>query len=123
MAGASDRAGNVAILNELHRKLSIKAWALVQLNNSAAPTILDRMNVAAVSQDASGVNFTFAQGFAGTTYGVFGFITESPDERHARASRTSATVARVQVRVATNTTLGLIASNGLEVLMVAFGAQ
>lgn len=123
MAGASDRAGNVAILNELHRKLSIKAWALVQLNNSASPTILDRMNVAAVSQDASGVNFTFAQGFANTTYGVFGFITESPDERHARASRTSATVARVQVRDATNTTLGLIASNGLEVLMVAFGAQ
>jgi len=123
MAGSSDRGGHVAILNELHRKLSIKAWALVQLNNSAAPTILDRMNVAGVSQDANGVNFTFAQGFATSTYGVFGFITESPDERHARASRTSSTVARVQIRDATNTTLGLIASNGLEVLMVAIGAQ
>lgn len=123
LAGASDRLGNVAILNELHRKLTVKAWALVQLNNTPSPVILDRMNVAAVTQDANGVNFTFAQGFASTTYGVFGFITESPDERHARSSRTSATVARVQVRDATNTTLGLIASNGLEVLMVAIGAQ
>lgn len=129
LLGATDVAGAVAIQNQLHRKLLIRAWALVQLNNSAAPTILDSMNIASVSQVTAGngvVNFTMAQAMANTNYGVLRDVDSNiSNARTARVSRTSTTQFGVEIYdpSAPATVLTAVNSNNFLLFVAVVGAQ
>lgn len=128
-ASASDPAGSVAIANQLQRKNLIKAWALVQLNNTASPTILDRMGVASVAQNMAGigtVTVTMAQAMASAVYGVFAFANPSiSNTRTTRALAGNTTQCTVEIYdpSAPLTVLNAANTNGVTLLVLIVGAQ
>lgn len=129
LVASTDIAGGTAILNELHRKLVVKAWALIQLNNTANPTILDRMNISAVAQQTVGngiITFTMAQAMAGTSYGIIREVDANiSNARVARATPSSTTQFVVEVYDPSAPTVVLTAanSNNYIVFVAILGAQ
>jgi len=129
LVASSDLAGNSPILNELHRKLVIRAWALVQLNNTAAPTILDRMNMASVSQATVGagrVTFTMAQAMGSTSYGVLKEVDAGiSNARVAQTAIGSTTAFDIEIfdPSAPTTVMSALNTNGYRVFVAVLGAQ
>jgi hypothetical protein len=72
---ASAPAIGTAIANKLTRNSFAKAWVLLQCNGTAAPTVIDGLNVASVTQVIAGVTngeitINLANGMASANYAV-----------------------------------------------------
>lgn len=73
--GATLPATNAQLTSELTRNSFAKAWALIQLNGTAAPSLVDGLNISAVSQAISGgsngdITITLAKNMASADYAV-----------------------------------------------------
>lgn len=129
LIASADVAGTTAILNELHRKMVIRAWAFVELNNTATPTVIDRVNMATVAQQVAGngiVTFTMAQAMANSSYAVIREVDPGISNlRGARVSVTNSTTFVVEIYdpSAPSTVLTAASSNGYRVFVAVLGAQ
>lgn len=127
--GSTDPSGSTAIPNQLHKKSLIKGWVLMTLNNTASPTILDRMGIASVAQVTAGagvVTVTLAAAMASATFGVFAFANPSiSNARVTRARTTASNTAEVEVYdpSAPTTVLTAANTNNVTLLVVILGAQ
>jgi hypothetical protein len=66
---AGNPAATTGVTNKLTAKSIAKAWARIQLNGTASPTLVNGLNVTSVSAGVGGLSVTIADDLAGTTHG------------------------------------------------------
>lgn len=126
---AGDPATSANVSQLLHRKQVNRCWALVALNGTAAPTILDAVGITSVAQQTVGngvIDVTMAQAMANTSYGVFPHVAANlSNARTARALATSTTVFRAEIfdPSAPTTVLTAAQTNGYLLFVTVLGAQ
>lgn len=100
-AAASPPAGNANVSRQFHAKQSARAWGLLTLNNTAAPTIVDRIGVNTVAQNMAGngvITVTLAQPMASGAYGVAAFcFANLSNARVTRARSINATQLEIEI--------------------------
>ena len=128
-AEAGDPATSAPVAQLLHRKQVNRCWALVALNGTANPTILDAVGITSVAQQTVGngvIDVTMAQAMANTSYGVFPQVAANvSNARTARALATTTTVFRAEIYdpSAPATVLTAAQTNGYLLLVTVLGAQ
>lgn len=126
---AGDPATSANVSQLLHRKQVNRCWALVALNGTATPTILDGVGIASVAQQTVGngvIDVTMAQAMANTSYGVFPNVAANvSNARTARALATSTTVFRTEIfdPSAPATVLTAAQTSGYLLFVTVLGAQ
>lgn len=129
LASATDPATSANVAQRLHRKQVNRCWALIALNGTATPTIVDAVGISGVTQQTVGngiVDVTMAQAMANTSYGIFDSVKSNISEgRIARTVATSTTVFRAELfnPSAPNTVLTAAQTNGYLLLVSVVGAQ
>ena len=129
LASATDPATSANVSQRLHRKQVNRCWALISLNGTATPTIVDAVGISGVTQQTTGngiVDVTMAQPMANTSYGIFDSVKSNISEgRIARTVATSTTVFRSELfnPTAPSTVLTAAQTNGFLLLVSVVGAQ
>ncbi len=130
-SNATAPASNAAQPNKLTKKSFAKAWALIDCNGTATPTIVDGINIASVSQSIAGgtngdITINLANAMTSTDHAVKTWWQDYGGSFNRLSYPLSRTASQVVLRTAeasTGVKLGATDTQSSRVYVEWFGAQ